>query len=319
MASAIHRLGSGSFMLQTMLSLDPVTVTNQRYPLLFQTGETAHGMPLVDAQHPHDFFMGIGVHYARPLGENTMLQLFYAPVGDPALGPVAFSHRASALELPQATLSHHMQDSTHIATNVATMSIGYKRLRLEASGFYGTEPDENRWALEWGPMNSYSGRLSIFPASNWMAQFSAGRLTHPEHDHPGDVIRTTASLHYTRPMSRGNAWSTSLIWGRNHIQAENQNLNSYLLETLYPLTAKDFLTGRIEVADKNELFEDGSTFRVQSYTVGYTRDVQLFRDVQTGIGANATTYGTPSALNASYGHHPWGASVFLRVRLRKDQ
>jgi hypothetical protein len=331
MASAVHKLGAGSVMLQTMFSLDPATVTNQRYPLLFQTGETAHGVPLVDAQHPHDFFMGLGVHYARPLGQNTMLQLYYAPVGDVALGPVAFPHRASAMELPQAVLSHHLQDSTHIATNVATVALRYKWLRLEASGFHGAEPDENRWNIDWGGMNSYSGRVSILPSVNWMAQFSAGRITSPEALHPGDVIRTTASIHYTRPTSYGNAWSTSVIWGRNHSTFNQQNLNSYLVETLYPLTRRDFLTGRLELVDKNELFaydheleheiaeRFGNTFRIQAYTAGYTRDIDLIRNLETGIGANVTAYVTPSSLNQFYGEHPWGVSMFLRVRLKKTQ
>ena len=331
MGSAIHKLGSGSVMVQTMFSLDPATVTNQSYPLLFQTGETAHGAPLVDRQHPHDFFTGIGVHYARPIGENTMVQVYYAPVGDPALGPVAFPHRASALELPQATLSHHLQDSTHIAGNVATVAVRHKWLRLEASGFYGTESDENRWNIDWGPMNSYSGRVSFFPSSNWMAQFSAGHLNNPERDHPGDVIRTTASVHYTRPTGGGNAWSTSLIWGRNHNVVGKENLNSYLGETLYPVTKKDFLTARVEMVDKNELFandhdleekidrEFGGTFRIQAYTIGYTRNIALFSNVETGIGANVTAYAIPSTLNTYYGDRPWGAAVFLRVRLKKNQ
>lgn len=331
MFSAVRKLGSGSFMFQSMFSLDPATVTKQRYPLLFQTGETAYGAPLVDAQHPHDFFMGLGVHYAKPLGERTMLQLYYAPVGDPALGPVAFPHRASALEIPQATLSHHLQDSTHIASNVATVSIRHRWLRLEASGFHGTEPGENRWDIDWGAMNSYSGRISIFPSANWMAQFSAGHLTNPEQTHPGDVVRTTASLHYTRPTGAGNAWSTSLIWGRNHNVAANRNLNSYLMETLYPLTAKDFLSGRVELVDKDELFANdhhleehiaeqyGSTFRIQAYTAGYTRDLGIFKNVQTGLGANFTAYAAPAALDPYYGEHPWGVSVFLRVRLKKSQ
>src|SRR6202163_3772866 len=145
MASGVHKLGGGSILLQSMLSLDPATITHESYPMLFQTGETAYGKPLVDAQHPHDFIMGLGASYAHPLGENTMLQLYYAPVGDPALGPVAFAHRASATELPQAPLGHHWQDSSHIANEVLTAGILYKKVRLEASGFYGSEPDENRW------------------------------------------------------------------------------------------------------------------------------------------------------------------------------
>jgi hypothetical protein len=339
MVSAEHSFLGGSFMFQSMLSLDPATVTNRRYPLLFQTGETAYGKALVDAQHPHDFFMGLGFHYAHPLGENTMLHIYYAPVGDPALGPVAFPHRASAFELPQATLGHHWQDSTHIADNVVTLAVRHKWLRLEASGFYGTEPNENRWNIDWGPMNSYSGRVSVFPSKNWMAQFSAGRLAEPERpfsvgghaETHGDVVRTTASLHYTRPMENGNAWSTSLIWGRNHGVETKRNTNSYLLESLYPLSKKDFLTGRIELVDKDELFANnpdlehqlaltaGSSFRIQAYTAGYTRDIGTFRNVETGVGANVSAYAIPTAIKPYYGDHPVGVNVYVRFRLKPTE
>jgi hypothetical protein len=320
MGSAEHSLAGGSIQFQTMLSLDPATVTNRRYPLLFQTGETAYGKPLTDAQHPHDFVMGLGVNYVHPAGKDSMLQLYYGAVGDPALGPVAFPHRASAFELPQATLGHHWQDSTHIAANVATVAFMHSWLRLEASGFHGTEPNENRWNIDWGGMNSYSGRVSVFPSKNWMAQVSAGRITRPERQEPADVVRTTASLHYTRPMADGGAWSTSLIWGRNHNTLTRHSLNSYLLESLYPVTNKNFLTGRIEIVDKDELFEDNHTpFRIQAYTVGYTRDIGTFKSVETGIGANLTAYAIPSAIQPYYGDHPMGVNVFLRFRLKPAQ
>lgn len=328
MGSAEHSLGGGSLMFQAMFSLDPATITKRRYPLLFQTGETAFGKPIVDGQHPHDFLMSLGVHYAHRLGERTMMQFYYAPIGDPALGPVAFPHRASAFELPQATLGHHWQDSTHIAANVATVAVKYDWLRLEASGFHGTEPNENRWNIDWGAMNSYSGRIAVFPSKNWMAQVSAGRLKQPEHHDSADIVRTTASLHYIRPLSGGTAWSTSLIWGRNHNTLSKHNLNSYLLETLYPLTQKNFLTGRIELVDKDELFADnhdlehqlehtaGSTFRIQAYTVGYTRDIGTFKSIETGIGASVTAYAIAPAIKPYYGEHPCGLSIYLRFRLK---
>ena len=69
--------------------------------------------------------------------------LYFAPVGDPALAPVAFPHRVSAMELPRATLSHHLQDSTHIANEVVTGGIIRDSFRIEASGFHGAEPNEN--------------------------------------------------------------------------------------------------------------------------------------------------------------------------------
>jgi hypothetical protein len=320
MGSAEHSLGGGSVMFQTMLSLDPATITDRRYPELFQTGETAYGKPLVDAQHPHDFLMGAGVHYAHPLSETAMLHLYYAPVGDPALGPTAFPHRASAFELPQATLGHHWQDSTHIASNVVTAALKYQWVRLEASGFYGTEPDENRWNVDWGPMNSYSGRLSIFPTGDWMAQISAGRIARPERQRIGDVVRTTASLHYSTPGSGGNAWSTSLVWGRNHGTATRRNLNSYLVETLYPIGRRNFLTGRAEMVDKDELLaNDDNSFRIQAYTIGYTRDIGTFQNIEAGAGANLTAYAIPSALAPYYGDHPFGVNMYLRFRLRPPQ
>ena len=328
MFSAEHRFLGGSFMFQSMLSLDPAMVSNRSYPLLFQTGESAFGKPLTDAQHPHSFVMGLGIHYARPLGEKAMLHFYYAPVGDPALGPVAFPHRSSAAELPQATLSHHWQDATHIADNVATVAMKYKWLRLEASSFYGTEPSEHRWKFDWGPMNSYSGRLSIAPSSRWLAQVSAGRITRPERLAPGDVIRSTASIHYSRPLDSGNAWSTSLIWGRNHDTFSQHNLNSYLLETLYPVTGKNLFTARAELVDKDELFANnqdveahlehtaGSTFRIKSFTAGYTRELTTLGNVGVAAGANVSSYAIPSAIKPYYGDYPVGVNVFLRFRLR---
>ncbi|SPE42656.1 conserved exported hypothetical protein [Candidatus Sulfopaludibacter sp. SbA3] len=321
MASAGHSLWGGSLMLQSMLSLEPATITNRSYPLLFQTGETAYGRPLVDAQHPHNFLMALGAQYAHSLGGGTVLQFYYAPVGDPALGPVAYPHRASAAELPQAPISHHWQDSTHIADNVATVAMQHAWLRLEASGFYGTEPGENRWHIDWGPMNSYSGRLSVAPSKDWMFQVSAGRLSRPERQEPGqepgDVTRVTSSLHYSRPMEGGSSWSTSLIWGRNHNTFTQHNLNSYLAETVYPLSRRDFLTGRWELVDKDELSVTG-IFRIGAYTAGYTRDIGSLKYLETGIGANLTAYTLPDALKPYYGSRPWGVNFYLRLRLRKE-
>jgi hypothetical protein len=205
MLSALHDAGSGSIMLQTMLSLEPATITDRRYPLLFQTGETAYGVPIVDGQHPHNLFMEIGFQYAHPLTENTHWTVYYAPVGDPSLGPTAYPHRASAAELPQATLGHHWEDSTHIAYNVVTAGISASKLSLEASGFYGREPGENRWTLDLGPIDSWSVRVTLLPSKNWQAQVSTGRLAHPEALEPGDVLRTTASIEYVKPRPRQTA------------------------------------------------------------------------------------------------------------------
>src|SRR5579872_1968387 len=205
MGMAEHAAGRGSFGFDLMLSLEPATIADRRYPLLFQTGETAYGRPIVDGQHPHNLIMGLGVRYVRELGANAHLEIYAAPVGDPALGPVAYPHRASAAELPQAPISHHWQDSTHISDDVVTVGLAYKKLKLEASGFHGAEPGENRWIIQQGAIDSWSSRLWFFPAKNWAAQVSMGRLTHPEALEAGDQIRSTASVEYTKPM-QGASW-----------------------------------------------------------------------------------------------------------------
>jgi len=327
MGTAGHSLGRGGIEFRTMLSLDPATITDRRYPLLFQTGESAYGVPLVDAQHPHDFVMELSVRYTRPLTESTSLMLYFAPVGDPALGPVAFPHRVSAMEIPQATLAHHLQDSTHIANEVLTAGLVRRHFRLEASGFYGREPDEYRWNIDHGAIDSWATRLWWTPNDNWAGQVSVGRLSHPEALEPGDIVRSTASLTYNRPLHSGN-WASSLIWGRNHKTAEQHNLNSYLAESVYQFKKMNYVTGRFEVVDKDELFDDqpairehldqtaGSTFRIAAYTLGYTRDVKLVPWLVTGIGGNVTLYGVPAAIQPYYGQHPAGFFFFLRARLK---
>jgi hypothetical protein len=315
MANAEHRAGEhGAFQFNLMLSLEPATVTNRRYPLLLQTGETAYGQPIVDGQHPHNFIMALGVEYAHSLSENTTLQLYAAPVGDPALGPTAYPHRASAMELPQATLSHHWQDSTHISDDVITAGISWRKLKLEASGFHGAEPGENRWIIQTGAIDSWSTRLWFFPTKYWSAQISAGHLTKPEALEPGDQTRVTASVEYSKPMN-GASWSSSLIWGRVHNTGTQHNLNSYLAESVLPISQRNFLTGRIELVDKDELIA-GQSARIGAYTIGYTRDLGVFGGIETGIGANLETYSIPSNIKPYYGNHPLGGNIFLRFRIK---
>jgi hypothetical protein len=332
MLGAVRRLGQGSMMLRTMVSLDPLTVTNRQYPLLFQTGETAYGRPIVDGQHPHELIMELSAQYAHPMGQCGVVNVYYAPVGDVALGPVAYPHRASAMELPQATLSHHWQDSTHIANNVLTTGLSYGPIRVEASGFYGREPLENRWNLDWGGMDSWSGRVSVFPAPRWMAQVSAGRLKRPEQTHPDDIVRATASVQYVVPRAAGTSWATSLIWARNYKTIERHASHAVTAETVVPIGRKNFVTGRFEWSQRDELFnndpdlhehiehETGKhAFPVAAYTAGYTRDVEWVRNLQTGLGTNVTAYAPDSALKPFYGNRPWAINFYVRFRLRAGE
>jgi len=214
-----------------------------------------------------------------------------------------------------------LQDSTHISDDVITVGIAHQKLKLEASAFHGAEPGENRWIIQQGPIDSWSTRLWFFPTENWAAQFSVGRIAHPEALEPGDQVRSTGSLSYTK-----GDWSSSFVWGRNHDTASFRNTNSYLLESVFAAGRKNFLTGRVELVDKDELFNNqpdipfavsNSTFRIGAYTLGYTRDIALFSHIQTGIGANFSFYSLPGAIKPYYGDHPVGGNIFIRLRLRR--
>jgi hypothetical protein len=188
MPMAQRQIGRGELTLRTMLSLEPATVTNRFYPLLFQQGETAFGKPINDGQHPHDFIMELAALYDLRLGANGLLSFYAAPVGDPAMGPSAYAHRASASENPAASLGHHLEDSTHIANDVVTTGLTYKKARIEFSGFHGREPDEFRWDINSGALDSWSSRLTLQPARNWSAQYSFAHLTSPEELHANEDV-----------------------------------------------------------------------------------------------------------------------------------
>ena len=310
MGTASHSFAGGTFTSENMLSLDPATITGREYPELFQTGETAFGKPIVDGQHPHNFFMELALKYSHPLTDKTTWEISVAPAGDPALGPVAYPHRVSAAEIPQATLGHHLQDSTHISYDVVTGGLRHGMFHLEASGFHGREPGENRWVIGGGAIDSWSARLTVRPNSNWSGQFSAGRLTNLEALDPGNQVRTTASATYTRA-----GLAASLIWGRVHQIGEGVNLNGYGLEGVQRFHRNNYVTGRIENVDKNELLVPGN-FRIQAGTAGYTRDFYLIPGISTGVGGNFTLYGTPDALHGTYGQHPVAVVMFVRFKLR---
>ena len=325
MPMAQRRLGRGQLTLRAMFSLEPATVTERRYPEMFQVGETAFRRPLVDGQHPHDFFMELGALYDLKLGENALLSFYGAPVGDPAMGPVAYPHRASASENPMAPLGHHLEDSTHISDDVMTAGFTYKKVRLEASGFHGREPDEYRWNIDSGALDSWSTRFTVNPAPNWSVQYSLAHLTSPEDLNPGeDIRRMTASVMYNRPLARGN-WSSTLLWGRNSVLDRHLVLNGYLAESTVRFQERNYLWGRIENVDRtSELlldglpeppgFEENFLARVQAYTAGYDREFGWIPHVSTALGGQLTFYGKPSSLTPLYGRHPVGVVLFVRVR-----
>ncbi len=311
-----HRLWRGTLLLRQMFSAESLTSPHPGFPELFQTGETYHGQPLVDHQHPHNVFAELAAIYTLPLNEKVSWLLYGGPSAEPALGPVMYLHRQSASEDPAAPLGHHLQDSTHTSFGVMTTGFIIDRLKVEASAFNGHEPNEERWSIQLGALDSWSFRGTVAPSRNWAAEYSYGLLVHPEALEPGDQRRQTASVEYNRPLRTGY-WATSLIWGRVQKEFEAFPLNSYLVESTVNFARSNYAYTRMELVDKDELFGDGPghpSFRIGAYTFGGVRDLIHNHAWQIGLGADLTFYSKPAALNPVYGSDPISFHVFVRVR-----
>jgi hypothetical protein len=311
-----HRFGRGTILFRQMSSAESLTSPHPGFPELFQTGETYHGEPLVDHQHPHNVFAELDLLYTLPISEKMSWEFYGGPSAEPALGPVMYLHRTSAEELPMAPLSHHLQDSTHTSFGVVTTGFVIDRIKLEASAFNGREPNEERWSIQLAPLDSYSGRASIAPSHDWTGQYSIGRLEKPEALEPGSQWRQTASVDYNHPLANGN-WATSLIWGRVHEFSDRVNLNGYTFESTLNFLHRDYVFTRLELVDKDELFPQAAVhpaYRIGAYTFGGERDLVENRKWQLGLGADLTIYSKPAVLDAAYGNFPLSFQIFLRMR-----
>lgn len=320
-----HKLWSGTLLFRQMLSAESLTSPHPGFPLLFQTGETYHGQPLVDHQHPHNVFAELSMLYTVPVNQKVSWLFYGGPSAEPALGPVTYIHRQSASENPAAPLSHHLQDSTHTSFGVVTTGFIFNLaksalFKAEGSAFNGREPNEQRWSIQPAPLDSWSFRLSASPTRNWTGQYSYGRLFHPEALDPNNERRQTASLEYNRPLNGGKLgegnWGTSLIWGRKHKELDNSTQNSYLLESTLNFLARNYAYTRFELVDKDELFPRAAThpaYRIGAYTFGGVRDLLHNQHWQVGLGGDVTFYSKPAVLDAAYGNDPVSFHVFVRI------
>ncbi|MCC2666706.1 MAG: hypothetical protein K0S63_622 [Gammaproteobacteria bacterium] len=320
MTMAQREIGPGTLGLRSMFSLDPL-MGRYGYPLLLQSGESGNGVtPLVDWQHPHNFFMELASTYSLPLNEHHNIFGYFGLVGEPALGPPVFMMRWSGIPIPEAPLSHHWLDSTHVTFGVATLGYIWRNIKLEGSVFQGREPNENRWQLGSPRFNSQSIRLSYNPSENWALQVSYGFLKSPEQLEPdSDQRRTTASAIYNLPFNNNNNWQTIFAWGHRDNKPGN-SLNAYLLESAVSFKDTHLFFGRAEHLQLDELFESdnvlhGKIFDASKFSVGYIHNFLHWRHMQVGLGGLVSTYILPATLQQSYGRGLLSYMLFGQVRL----
>lgn len=319
MAMGQRRVGdNGLFHFSTMFSLDPL-FGGEGYPLLFQTGETFEGEPLVDRQHPHNLFSEVSLSYTQSFSKDLDAFVYVAYPGEPALGPVAFMHRPSSFNNTDSPLGHHWQDATHITFGVATAGLRYGIFKLEGSLFTGREPGEARYGFDEPRFDSYSYRLSANPARSVALQVSRAFIKGPEAIHPDeDVTRTTASVIHSLPLKDDHHFvNSAVIWGYND-SGDDHRENSITIESNFQLD-RFAVYGRYENVQKSaeELFlpdfESHDIFRIQALTLGLNYTLLQQLNTNFALGAQASYYAADARLDPIYGDHPMALEVYLRI------
>ena len=298
---------------RVMGSLDPIFNGQYGAPNLFQTGETAHGNELVDRQHPHDLIAEVSGTYTKKLG-NDRAFLYLAPIGEPALAGSMYLMRPSGMENPEAPITHHWFDSSHITFGVVTA--GYEigsRFKIDGSVFNGKEPDENRYSPDNLRLDSATGRLTYNPAKSLSLSLSYASLHRPERQNPDEgENRTTAALSYGKNVGGDDFFAATVLWGRDaHL---GHTSDAYLAEaSLYRKDWSYYL--RYENVDKDELegVADGS-YKINKLTLGATKDFAHGGGFDLGVGGYAGVYSFPSSLDSTYGKFPVSLGVYLRLR-----
>jgi hypothetical protein len=324
MGVAERPLGDGTLGFRAMLSPDPFMGPNG-YPLLLATGETADGRtPLIDRQHPHDLFMELAGSYSHDLSANSSVFVYAGLPGEPALGPSAFMHRTSGMDIPEAPITHHWLDSTHITYGVVTLGTVLDTWKIDASVFRGREPDQYRFDIEEPWLDSFSARLSWNPIRELALQVSWGRLHSPEQLAPNvNEDRLTASATYTQPFGTNNIWSSTIAWGRKMNNPGN-TLDGFLVESEVIFRQTYTLFMRAERVAEDELLDvpglqslgaPAPIFTVSKVTLGGIYDFPIADHLKFGIGALVSKYGIPGDLKPIYSSDPTSYMLFFRMKV----
>jgi hypothetical protein len=263
--------------------------------------------------------MEMAASYSLPIADESSAFAYFGYPGDPALGPPVYMHRLSGMDNPEAPITHHWLDSTHITFGVATLGYIRKEWKLEGSVFTGREPDQYRWGMDSPKFDSQSVRLSYNPTPDWALQASYGHLMSPESLQANvNQDRITASAIYNRRFGANN-WQTTFAWGedRNH---PGNNLDAFLLESAVNLKNTHTIFGRIERVDKDELFQSpnpfaGTAFTVNEASLGYVYDFRPMLHMRLGLGGVGTLDLLPASIRPAYGGGTPGSFMFF-VRLK---
>ena len=320
MGMASRPVGPSQLTFNIMLSLDPATAGKSGYAELFQVGEALNGRPLVDRQHPHDFVMQLAAVWRTPIGDNTGLTIAGGPAGEPALGPVAFMHRASCAEYPFATLvASHLRFHSH---RLRRRDGGDRSRRLDGRGVAVQRPRARRGSLGLRLRDAqFRVGAGVVSADRRVAvQASTGHLVDPEELEPGNIERTTVSASWLkqndmdfRAITIGYGVNAAEHGTRQAMFAEGTRhvgLNSLFLRAETLQVETNVLLMDTALASEREAQRKNV---VGTLTFGAVRDFLRWRGFEGGLGAAITFYAVPEVLKPSYGR-PVSWQLYFRLR-----
>ena len=312
-AGAQLAFGERAFVLaRGRVSLETYTI-DESYPQFFQYVPEDG---LIGRMRPHDLFGEVAVQAGYRPTAGTLVSVYGALVGQPALGAAPAQLRSSGVDFAEAPFTYALLEDVHDSTSVVTAGFATKFFTVEASMFHDGATTGDHTELDTGDIDSRSARLTITPAPNMAIQVSRGELG-VEGDLPLALQSeiTSASITYAGPMASLTALWTSRSFPNDNVR---ETATGYAIELALRASRNTFMA-RVEQIDRPGGFPlaprpGQDVLGATHYTAGYIFDFVPSARYKLGIGVNIDYRTQTRELEDVYGHKPQGIYSFVRLR-----
>ena len=311
--AGVHaNLGSRGFVLvRGRVSLEPYTISDDEgYPQLLQyISPEAGGNPTIDRMRPHDLFGEAAVHAGWRPTESTLVHVYGALVGDPALGTAPAELRATGVDFAEAPFSYDIQETFHDSTSVITAGFATKWISIDGSVFHDAVTTGDHTEIDSGDIDSRSARVTFTPAPNLSIQVSRGELG--EDLAQRDI--SSGSLTYgTQSIGLTALWTK-----REYANDIRPSETAYGAELALRGTRHSFLA-RAEWVDRPLGFPEApdvlGTEQATDFAFAYLFDFIASNRYRAGVGVNIDYHTQSHELEERYGHKPQSIYAFARIR-----
>ncbi len=307
-AGAQLALGERAFVLaRGRVSLEPYTIDDS-YPQFFQYVPEDG---LVGRMRPNDLIGEVAVQAGYRPTTNTLVSVYGALVGQPALGAAPAQLRSSGVDFAEAPFTYEITETVHDSTSVVTAGFATRFFTIEASAFHDAATTGDHTELADGDIDSQSARLTVTPAPNIALQISRGQLG----EDLAEREITSASVTYAGPMVAVTAlWTT-----REYPQQVRERETAWGVELAFRGGRNTFMA-RVEHIDRPAGFPfvlpptAPGPSEATHYTAGYVFDFMPQSRYRLGLGVNIDYRTKTRDLEEVYGHKPQGIYSFIRFR-----